>query len=105
MSVLDEAILLVSELATNALEHSATGTGGLFEVTILRCPSSVLIGVTDSGSNSTPMHGVFDPESERGRGLGLMELIADRWGHCGGRHGRTVWFELRWKNPPMPMET
>jgi len=93
-SVTDEAVLLVSELATNALAHSTTGDGGQFDVTIYRDETSVLIGVTDNGSDKTPAPGALDSESETGRGLGLVELIAHRWGHCGGKHGRTVWFEL-----------
>jgi two-component sensor histidine kinase len=94
-SVTDEAVLLVSELATNALAHTTTGDGGQFDVTIYRDETSVLIGVTDNGSDKTPAPGTLDPESETGRGLGLVELIAYRWGHCGGKHGRTVWFELK----------
>ena len=92
--VADAAVLLVSELATNALEHTSTGNGGQFEVTIYRDETSLLIGVTDNGSGKTPAPGTLDPESETGRGLGLVELLAHRWGHCGGKHGRTVWFEL-----------
>jgi serine/threonine-protein kinase RsbW len=92
--VADEAVLLVSELATNALEHTMTGNGGQFEVTIYRDKTSLLIGVTDNGSDKTPASGNLDPEAETGRGLRLVELIAHRWGHCGGRHGHTVWFEL-----------
>ena len=93
--VTDEAALLVSELATNALEHTSTGDGGQFQVTICRDATSVLIGVRDNGSAKTPEPGPLDPESETGRGLGLVELIADSWGYCGGQHGRTVWFELQ----------
>lgn len=92
--VADDAVLLVSELATNALEHTSTGNGGQFEVTIYRNETSLLIGVTDNGSAKAPEPGPLDPESETGRGLGLVELVAHRWGHCGGKHGRTVWFEL-----------
>ena len=92
--VSDEAVLLVSELATNALEHTSTGDGGQFEVTICRNATSLLIGVSDSGSAKPPEPRPLDPESETGRGLGLVELIADRWGYCGGEHGRIVWFEL-----------
>jgi serine/threonine-protein kinase RsbW len=97
--VLDEAVLLVSELATNALEHTATRNGGQFQVTVCCGDTSLTIGVSDNGSGQTPHAELPDPESENGRGLGLVELIADRWGHSGGRHGRTVWFELRWKQP------
>jgi two-component sensor histidine kinase len=95
-TVTEEAVLLVSELVTNALEHTATGSGGRFDVTILGGESSVMIAVTDNGSDKIPVSSALDPETETetGRGLGLVELIAKRWGHCGGRHGRTVWFEL-----------
>ncbi len=55
-----------------------------------------MIAVTDNGSDKVPVCRPLDPEGASGRGLGLVELISDRWGHCGGRHGRTVWFELRW---------
>jgi two-component sensor histidine kinase len=97
--VINEAMLLVSELATNALEHTATGFGGHFDVTILSGKTSLIIGVTDNGSEKAPAPGPLDPEAGSGRGLGLVELISERWGHCGGRHGRTVWFELRWTEP------
>jgi serine/threonine-protein kinase RsbW len=97
--VIEEAVLLVSELATNALEHTATSLGGRFDVTVLGGESSVMIAVTDNGSEKVPVCGALDPEDVTGRGLGLVELIAERWGHCGGRHGRTVWFELRWTRP------
>jgi len=92
--VTDEAMLLVSELATNALEHTSTADGGQFRVTICRDATSLLIGVSDNGSAKTPEPGGLDPESEAGRGLGLVELIADRWGYCGGEQGRTVWFQM-----------
>jgi anti-sigma regulatory factor (Ser/Thr protein kinase) len=93
--VTDEAVLLVSELATNALEHTASGDGGQFQVTICRNGTSLLIGVSDNGSDKAPASAPLDPESETGRGLGLVELIADRWGYCGDQHGLTVWFELQ----------
>lgn len=101
----DDAVLLVSELATNALKHTATGLGGRFDVTILGGVSSVMIAVTDSGSGSIPACGAPSPQDVAGRGLGLVEFIAERWGHCGGRHGRTVWFELRWTSAPGTLET
>jgi anti-sigma regulatory factor (Ser/Thr protein kinase) len=97
--VLDEAVLLVSELATNAIEHAATADEGSFHVTVYRGDSSLLIAVTDDGSDNvpTPAHHSTDTLQEAGRGLELVELISDRWGHCGDEHGRTVWFELSLK--------
>ena len=74
--------------------NTATGDGGQFQVTICRNGTSLLIGVSDNGSDKAPASGPLDPESETGRGLGIVELISDRWGYCGDQHGLTVWFEL-----------
>ena len=97
--VSDDAALLVSELATNAMAHTATGTGGHFHVTIYPGDASLLIAVTDDGSGKVPARRLPDEWAEDGRGLGLVELIAERWGHCGNERSRTIWFELRWKEP------
>jgi anti-sigma regulatory factor (Ser/Thr protein kinase) len=96
--VLDEAILLASELAANAVAHTVTGSGGYFDVTIYRDETLVVIAVRDEGSDDAPAARPLDAMAEDGRGLGLVELIADRWGHCGNKHGRTIWLQLRWKN-------
>jgi serine/threonine-protein kinase RsbW len=96
--VLDEAILLASELAANAVAHTVTGRGGHFDVTIYRAETLVAIAVRDEGSDDAPAVRPLDEMAEYGRGLGLVELIADRWGHCGNEHGRTIWLQLRWKN-------
>ena len=97
--VLDEAVLLVSELATNAVEHTATGNAGTFHVIIHQGKTWLLAAIKDDGSGKTPIPPAVDVLAEDGRGLGLVELIAHRWGHCGNEHGRAVWFELRWKLP------
>jgi len=94
--VLDEAVLQVSELCTNALQHTASGRGGTFEVVILPGPCSVRVEVRDDGSDQAPAVHPADVLSEAGRGLGLVALVADKWGHSGGRHGRSVFFELSW---------
>jgi anti-sigma regulatory factor (Ser/Thr protein kinase) len=95
--VRDEAVLLVSELSTNALVHTASGSGGKFEVTVGLRRRSVRVEVSDGGSASgTPAVRPPDALSEDGRGLGLVEVMADRWGCAGDEHGRTVFFELRW---------
>jgi anti-sigma regulatory factor (Ser/Thr protein kinase) len=94
----DEAVLCVSELATNALVHSASGKGGEFEVVVCRGRDSALVAVYDDGSASPPTVRGLDAASENGRGLGVVALTASRWGHFGGQSGRGVWFELCW-NP------
>jgi anti-sigma regulatory factor (Ser/Thr protein kinase) len=101
--VIDEAILCMSELATNALLHTASGNGGAFEIAVRRDEWSVRVAITDDGSLRKPIIRKFDMTSEEGRGLGLVALIADSWGQSGDEHGRTVWFELRWGVARIPV--
>ena len=98
--VVDEAVLLVSELCTNALLHTASGYGGAFEVAVYLHSLSLRIEVRDGGAGQPPaVTQPADTLAQDGRGLGLVELLADKWGHCGDQHGRSVFFELRWKQP------
>jgi len=91
----DTAVLLTSELVTNALAHTLSGTGGSLEVIVWRDTDSVLVAVLDDGSDRSPGTLGADLESESGRGLGLVAALADRWGHQGGTAARAVWFLLR----------
>ena len=88
-------MLLTSELVTNALAHSLSGTAGLFEVIVWQDAAAVLVAVVDDGSDGDPAAVAADLDSESGRGLGLVAALADRWGHVGGESGRAVWFLLR----------
>jgi hypothetical protein len=98
--IVDEAVLCVSELASNALAHTASGRGGEFEVIVCRGEASALLAVYDDGSDTPPTARGLDATSENGRGLGVVALTASRWGHFGGRSGRVVWFEMFWDPPP-----
>jgi len=93
---LEEAVLCTSELCTNALQHSRSGDGGAFEVTVYHGPGSLRIEVRDDGSPSTPALRSIDACSEDGRGLEIVAFLAHRWGQRGDEYGRYVYFELRW---------
>lgn len=87
--VIDTCVLLVSELATNAVLHARTP----FTVTIERDPE-LRVEVHD-GDARLPHARDFGPESASGRGLQLVEALARRSGtvsDAGG--GKSVWFEL-----------
>ncbi len=91
----DVARLLVSEAATNAILHSASGRdGGAFTVGYELDGSYLRIEVGDHGGPGVPRRRVHDVESVTGRGLDLFDALCDRWGVEGGPDGRTVWFEL-----------
>ena len=67
--VVETARLLTSELVTNALEHGA----GTIHVEVTRRPANLMrVSVDDDGSQR-PHHVAAGPESERGRGLMLVE--------------------------------
>jgi anti-sigma regulatory factor (Ser/Thr protein kinase) len=97
--VLEEAVLLTSELCTNTLLHTASGRGGSFEVTVRCEDDSVRVEVCDDGSKNVPAVRALDQFSESGRGLALVDQIATRWGQNGDEYGRSVFFELRWGHP------
>jgi serine/threonine-protein kinase RsbW len=87
----DDAILLASELVTNALEHSASGRGGSFAVAVYHRPADVRVEVTDQGGPWAPGDAA---DGLHGRGLVIVGTFARAWGITGDDSGRTVWFEL-----------
>ena len=91
----DEAVLLCSELVTNAVLHSESGRpGGTVTVVVLGLPGAVRVEVVDNGSaRSTPVvkAEVYEPH---GHGLFLVEQLAENWGYTRDEVGTTVWFRL-----------
>jgi anti-sigma regulatory factor (Ser/Thr protein kinase) len=90
----DVTRLLVSEAATNAILHSASGDGGTFTVQYLVSDDLVRVEVHDGGGPTSPRRRVHDLESMTGRGLDLFDALSDRWGVDGTPDGWTIWFEL-----------
>jgi anti-sigma regulatory factor (Ser/Thr protein kinase) len=90
----------VSELATNAIEHTASGRGGIFTVEVGRPHDGVaFVAVTDAGSPGPPAVRSADDFAEDGRGLALVAACSSRWGYRDAAHGRTVWAEVTWPVP------
>ena len=90
----DVTRLLVSEAATNAVLHSASGNDGSFSVQYLISDDRLRVEVHDSGGPTGPRRRVHHLESMTGRGLDLFDALSDRWGVEGDSDGWTVWFEL-----------
>lgn len=91
----------VSELAANAVTHTASAAGGAFTVEVLRPADGVaLVAVTDGGGPGRPVIRAAGRFAEGGRGLVLVAACSSRWGYrdaAGG--GRTVWAEATWPVP------
>ena len=98
--LVDTATLLVSEVVTNALRHG----GGPREMLVEVGADGIAVGVTD-GSQQPPREEPGDGPgavrvvdgglAENGRGLVLVDLLADSWGWRPEPDGKLVWFTLR----------
>jgi anti-sigma regulatory factor (Ser/Thr protein kinase) len=88
--------LMLSELATNAVQHAGTE----FAVGIWVTPDaegrSVLVRVTDT-AHGFPVPQEPTADAPHGRGLHIVESLADGWGieMQQSRPGKTVWFRAR----------
>jgi anti-sigma regulatory factor (Ser/Thr protein kinase) len=91
----DAAILLTSELVTNAVKHSRSRwPGGTIELVVATKSSGLLISVTDNGSDTkVPTIGI-SPGGDNGNGLLLVESLADVWGYLHDSARTVVWFRL-----------
>jgi GAF domain-containing protein/anti-sigma regulatory factor (Ser/Thr protein kinase) len=90
--LLDDAVLLTSELVTNAVVHAGTTldvtcrlTSGELEVAVRdRHPARTLPDIPQAASTS----------AERGRGLLLPSALASSWGVTYARIAKAVWFRM-----------
>jgi anti-sigma regulatory factor (Ser/Thr protein kinase) len=89
--VVSVAELLVSELATNAVLHAES----LLVLQIEVAGPRLKVSVEDcSHRQPAPRHSVTVDESTDGRGLLLVDALADSWGWERTESGKLVWFEL-----------
>jgi anti-sigma regulatory factor (Ser/Thr protein kinase) len=91
--VLDDIRLLVSELVTNSVRHSATRAGTSVRLTVASRGRTVRVEVSDGGIGFEPRTRSKPMDEAGGWGLHLVERIATRWGVATGRRTR-VWFEI-----------
>lgn len=87
--VVESAVLLVSELATNVTLHARTDV----RVTVRFEGESLWAEVKDWNSR-LPQACLPPEDATTGRGLQLVEAIASRWGAQRDSDGKVVWFEL-----------
>lgn len=83
----DDVALLTSELVTNAVTHA----GSVAEVVLVRRPRAVRVEVGDRDGTAPQKR---PPDDRGGRGLHLVEAVADRWGVDRRANGKVVWFEI-----------
>ena len=88
----DDAILLVSELVTNAVKYGPEH--GEIRLIVAETDSTMRVTVHDTGAGPLPEMRPRDrlPHEGGGHGLRLVDRVADRWGV--ERGSTRVWFEL-----------
>jgi anti-sigma regulatory factor (Ser/Thr protein kinase) len=81
-------LLVVSELATNALEASRRGQGQAITVRVATYPDGVEVAAIDDGPGF-PAVSAPSPDIERGRGLGIVRRLCGQF-HIDRDDGRTM---------------
>lgn len=90
------ALVLTSELVTNAVVHAGTP----LDVRVSLDDDHMLVAVAD-GDPHLPGPMAFAADAVGGRGLRLVEQLATAWGTEVQPHGKVVWFALDTRAAPI----
>ncbi|MEU6120908.1 SpoIIE family protein phosphatase [Streptomyces sp. NPDC047123] len=104
--IVDDAVVLTSELVTNAVVHAGTAA----DVECLRSEGAVRIEVSDRyPEREIPLQqssvNMGSPDREGGRGLQLCAALATRWGVDYSPTHKQVWFQLDLPDRPVGTRT
>ncbi|WP_432103785.1 ATP-binding SpoIIE family protein phosphatase [Streptomyces sp. bgisy091] len=98
----DSAELMVSEMATNVLVHTDGDALLVAEVTGEKGERRLRVEVADT-SDELPHKRRPGEMASSGRGLVLMEMLADTWGVDPRGEGKSIWFELYESSDPVEL--
>jgi anti-sigma regulatory factor (Ser/Thr protein kinase) len=90
----DEALLVASELVTNAVRHSECAQEEQLTVSACRAGNRLRISVMDPGHSGRPAQVVDRPPDSGGMGLKVVEELSERWGAERHPGGYEVWAEV-----------
>ncbi|MET9319861.1 SpoIIE family protein phosphatase [Streptomyces sp. NPDC003038] len=97
----DSAVLMVSEMVTNVLTHTDGDALLMAEASGELGERRLRVEVADSSDE--PPHKRHPGEmASSGRGVLLMEMLADAWGVDPRGEGKSIWFELNEQSKPGP---
>jgi anti-sigma regulatory factor (Ser/Thr protein kinase) len=87
--IADIAVLLTSELATNAILHARSD----LTITVRLHSQVIRVEVADENPR-LPSASFVSVDALSGRGLNLVQAAASNWGIENHEAGKSVWFEL-----------
>jgi anti-sigma regulatory factor (Ser/Thr protein kinase) len=90
--VADEAQLCVSELVANVITHVGEQTPTALRLT--KSDTHVRIEVSDPDARALPTLFAPTEDAESGRGMALLDAVAERWGVILLRDSKVTWCEL-----------
>ncbi|WP_307801144.1 ATP-binding protein [Microbispora triticiradicis] len=90
-TAVDDVVLILSELLSNALRHAHPLPSGQLKVAWYCSDRQVEVAVSDGGAYTEPRAGRPTLSSLGGRGLGIVEYLAERWGVRHEAEVTTVW--------------
>lgn len=89
-----DAMLVLSELVTNAIKHAAPLPSGEITVRWQVRDDLLHIEITDGGGGTRPQASVASLSSLGGRGLDIVRRVSAEWGVTQGQDSVTVWAEV-----------
>ncbi|MGW1490734.1 ATP-binding protein [Streptomyces sp. NPDC002402] len=92
VGAVEAAQLCVSELVANVITHVGAGTPTTLAVSMNG--THLRLEVQDPDARALPTLLAALPDEEAGRGLSLVDKVADRWGVVLTASGKTTWVEL-----------
>ena len=94
--VRDDLVLIASELAANAVRHGSPPA----MLRLDRDAGSIRITVSNHGDAPDPRILTAEPHADHGRGLAMVEQLADRVGWARDGDRLDVWAEVRLEQAP-----
>jgi anti-sigma regulatory factor (Ser/Thr protein kinase) len=97
-AVSDAAVLVVSELVSNAVRHARPLSSGKLSLRWSVAEHGIALAVSDGGSTTRPRANPLTRSATGGRGLGIVAALAREWGVRDDSGTTTVW-ALVWDAP------
>ena len=94
--VCQDAMLVISELVSNAVKHASPLPGGAVRVAFSTDEDCLHIEITDGGAVTRPQPGVATVFALGGRGLDIVRMISRDWGVTQDGDSVTVWANVPW---------